>query len=71
MPPINLGNSDTDESKDFNIGVWTHLALKGKHKEFTVIRVNLSIARNNNEEYPYNEDDLYLEFNNVRYNSII
>jgi len=42
-----------------------------KHKEFTIIRVNLNIIKNNGEEYPYNEDNLYLEFNNVEYNDII
>ncbi len=48
-----------------------HLAPEGEYKEFTVIRVNLSIVRNNGEKYPYNKDDLYLKSNNVGYNNII
>ncbi len=48
-----------------------YLAFEREYEEFTVIRVNLSTTRNNSEEYPYNEDDLYLEFNNARYNDII
>ncbi len=48
-----------------------HLAFEGEHKEFIVIGVNLSTAKNNGEEYPYNEDDLYLKLNNAGYNSII
>ncbi len=36
-----------------------------------VIRVNLSITRNDNEEYLYDEDNLYFEFNNVGYDGII
>ncbi len=42
-----------------------------EHKEFTVIRINLNIARRDNEEYLYEEDDPYLELNNVGYNGII
>ncbi len=42
-----------------------------EYKEFIVIRVNLNIVKNNGEEYPYNKDDLYLKFNNIRYNNII
>ncbi len=48
-----------------------YLMFKRKHKEFTVIRVNLSIIRNNGEKYLYNEDNLYLEFNNIGYNNIV
>ncbi len=62
---------DTDESEEFNADVQTHLAPEGEHKEFTVIRVNLNTARNNGEEHPYNEDDPYLEPNNVKHHSII
>ncbi len=60
-----------DESKNFNISVQIYLVFEKKHKEFTIIRVNLNIIKNNGEEYPYNEDNLYLEFNNVEYNDII
>ena len=45
--------------------------FKREYKEFTVIKVNLNITRKNDKEYPYNEDNLYFEFNNVGYNSII
>jgi len=45
--------------------------LKKKHKEFTVIKINFNIVRRNDKEYFYNEDDLYLEFNNVGFNDII
>ncbi len=45
--------------------------FKREYKEFTIIKINLNTIRNNNEEYPYNEDDLYFEPNNVEYNNII
>jgi len=48
-----------------------YLAFKREHEEFIVIRVNLSIVKNNGKKHPYNEDDLYLEFNNIEYNNII
>ena len=44
---------------------------KGKHEEFTVIKVNLNTVRNNDEEHPYNKDDLYLKPNNAKYDDII
>jgi len=47
------------------------LVSKGEYKEFIVIGVNLNTVRNDGEEYLYDEDDLYLEFNNIGYNSII
>ncbi len=42
-----------------------------EYKEFTIIRVNFSTMRRDDEEHLYNEDDLYLEFNNIRYHDII
>jgi len=36
-----------------------------------VIDVNLNTTRNDEEEYPYEENDLYLEPNNVEHHSII
>jgi len=42
-----------------------------KYKEFIVIDINLNTARNDGEEYPYDENDPYLEFNNVEYHNII
>jgi len=45
--------------------------IEGKHEEFTVIRINLSIVKRDNEEYPYNKDDLYLKPNNIKYYNII
>ncbi len=42
-----------------------------EYEEFIVIRVNLNIIKEDNEEYLYNEDDPYLEPNNIRYNGII
>ena len=33
--------------------------------------INLNIVRNNNEEHLYDEDDLYFEFNNAGYYSIV
>jgi len=42
-----------------------------KYKKFIIIRVNLNIVRNDSEKYSYNENDLYLESNNVGYNNII
>ncbi len=48
-----------------------YLTFEREYKEFIVIRVNLNITRRDNEEYPYDEDDLYLEFNNVEHYNII
>ena len=48
-----------------------YLTPERKYKEFTVIGVNLNTVRNNSEEHLYNEDDLYLEFNNTGHNNII
>ncbi len=47
------------------------MAFEGEYKEFIVIRINLNIVKNDGEEYFYNENDFYLEFNNVGYNNII
>jgi len=43
------------------------LIFEKEYKEFTVIEVNLSIVKRDNEEYLYDEDDLYFEPNNVGY----
>ncbi len=48
-----------------------YLTFKREYEEFTIIKINLNIVKNNNEEYSYNEDNPYLEFNNVEYNNII
>ena len=48
-----------------------YLAPEGEYKEFTVIKVNFNIIRRDGKEYLYKENDLYFEFNNVRYNDII
>ncbi len=48
-----------------------HLAFKGEHEEFTVIRVNLSIVRGNDEEHLYNKNDLYFEPNNAGHHNIV
>ena len=47
------------------------MASEREDKEFIVIRVNLNIIKRDDKEYFYKEDDLYFEFNNVKYNSII
>ncbi len=47
------------------------MAFKREYEEFIVIRINFNTVKRDNEEYLYNEDDLYFEFNNVEYNSII
>ncbi len=64
-------DSDTDKSENFNVGIQTYLIFEEEHEEFIVIKVNLNIVKRDNEEYLYNEDNLYLEFNNVGYDSII
>ncbi len=64
-------DSNIDESENFNVSVWTYLAFEGEYKEFIIIRINFNIIKNDNEEYPYDKDDLYLEFNNVEYYNII
>ncbi len=48
-----------------------HLTSKKKHKEFTIIKVNLNIIKNNGEEYSYDKDNLYLKSNNIGYDDII
>ncbi len=45
--------------------------FKKEYEEFTIIKVNLNIIKNNNEEYFYNKNDLYFKPNNIRYNNII
>ena len=42
-----------------------------EHKEFTVIKINFSIVKRDDEEYSYNKNDLYLKLNNAKYNDII
>ncbi len=62
---------DIDESEEFNIGVQTYLIFKREYEEFTVMGVNLSTAKNNDEEYLHDEDDPYLEPNNIRHYDIV
>ncbi len=62
---------DIDGSKNFNIDIQIYLAFEREYKEFIVIRFNLNIIRNDNKEHLYDEDNLYLEFNNVGYDGII
>jgi len=42
-----------------------------EHEKFTDIKVNLNITKGDDKEHLYNEDDLYLESNNVGYNNIV
>ncbi len=62
---------DIDRLENFNVDIQIYLTFEEKYKEFTVIKVNLNIARKDDEKHPYNENDLYFEFNNVGYNDII
>ncbi len=62
---------DTDESENFNVDIQIYLAFEREYKEFIVIRVNLNTVRNDDEEYLYNENDLYFEPNNIGYDNII
>jgi len=48
-----------------------HLVFEEEYEEFTVIRVNFNIVKNDSEEYLYDENNLYFESNNVGYNDII
>ncbi len=64
-------DSDIDKSENFNMDIWIYLTSEREHEEFTVIGINFNIARNDGEEYLYEEDDLYFELNNVRYDDII
>ncbi len=57
--------------ENFNINVQIYLVFEGKYEEFIVIRVNFSIVKKDDEEYLYNKNDLYFEFNNIGYYSII
>jgi len=47
------------------------LVFEREHEEFIVIRVNFNTVKKDDEEYPYEENDLYLEFNNAGYYNII
>jgi len=42
-----------------------------EYEEFTVIGINLNIIKKDNEKYLYNENNFYLELNNVGYHNII
>ncbi len=64
-------DSDINKLENFNVDVQIYLAFKEEYEEFTIIRVNLNIIKNDSEKHLYNEDDLYLEPNNVGYNNII
>ena len=48
-----------------------YLTFEREYEKFIVIRVNLNIVREDDEEYLYNENDLYFEFNKVKYDDII
>ncbi len=63
--------SDINESENFNIDIQIYLTFKKEYKEFIIIGVNLNIVKRDNEEYPYNKNDLYFKFNNVKYHGII
>ncbi len=64
-------DSDIDELKKFNVDVQIYLVSEGEYEEFIMIDVNLSTIKNDDEEYLYEEDDLYFKPNNVRYYGII
>ncbi len=48
-----------------------YLAFEREYKEFTVIKVNFNIVKRDGKEHLYEEDNLYLEFNNAGYNGIV
>ncbi len=62
---------DIDELKNFNVSIQIYLAFKEEYKKFIIIGVNLNIVKNDSENHFYNEDNLYLESNNIGYNDII
>ena len=64
-------NLDIDKSENFNVNVQIYLVFEREYKEFTVIKVNLNIIKNDSKKHLYNKDDPYLEPNNVGYNNII
>ncbi len=64
-------DSDIDGLKNLNVDVQMHLVFEEEYEEFTVIRVNFNIVKNDSEEYLYDENNLYFESNNVGYNDII
>ena len=64
-------DSDIDGLKNLNVDVQMHLVFEEEYEEFTVIRVNFNIEKNDSEEYLYDENNLYFESNNVGYNDII
>ncbi len=62
---------DINESKEYNINIQIYLISEREYKEFIMINVNLNTMKNNGEEYPYDENNLYFESNNVGYHNII
>ncbi len=48
-----------------------HLTSEREYKEFIIIKVNFNIIKNDRKEYPYKENDLYLELNNAGHYNII
>ncbi len=64
-------DSDTDKLEEFNMDIWIYLASEGEYEEFTIIDVNLNITKNDDEEHLYEEDDPYLESNNIGHYNIV
>ncbi len=64
-------DSNIDELENFNISIQMYLVFEREYEEFIIIKVNFNIVKNDSEEYLYNEDDLYLESNNIGYDGII
>ncbi len=48
-----------------------YLAFKREHEEFIIIGINLNIAKRDNKEHFYNENDLYFKLNNIGHYNII
>ncbi len=75
--PLNISDIELkedlniDKSENFNVDIQMYLTFKKEYKEFIIIKVNFNIVKKDNKEYSYNEDNLYLEFNNVKYYNII
>ena len=56
-----------DKLENFNIGIQTYLSLEREHEEFTIIKVNLNIIKNDDKEHSYDKDNFYFESNNVKH----
>ncbi len=75
--PLNISDiepeedSDTDKSEELNMSIQIYLVFEREYKEFIIIDINFNTTKNDDEKYPYKENNLYFEPNNVGHYNII